>query len=474
MNLKNVEKKESNTVELTIEVTAGEFEEAIVKAYKQNAKKISLPGFRKGKAPRKMIERMYGSNFFWEDAVNLAYPDAYNKAVEEAAIEPVDKADVEMIDIAEEGFSFKATVTVRPEAKVSDYKGIEAIRPEINVTEKDVDAELDRMLQRGARIVTAEREAKDGDTVVIDFEGFIGDEAFEGGKGENHNLKLGSDSFIPGFEAQLVGKKAGDACDVNVTFPEEYHAENLAGKEAVFKVKVHEVKESILPELDDEFAKDVSEFDTLAELREDLKGKLEHAKQHASDDAFENDLMAKLAEKVEADIPPVMIENELDSILDNFGYRLASQGLDLNTYMQMTGMDASAMREMYRPQAEMQVKLDLAFEVIAKAEGFEVSAEEISEEYKALAERYNMKEDRVKTILDEKAVTHDLLVRKANAAVKESAVSIAPPKDDEAKAPKKAAKKPAKKAAKKDDDSADAEAKPKRKPRAKKEEDSEK
>ena len=303
MSLKNTEKKEKSIVELTVEVSKEDFEAACAAAYKKNGKKITVPGFRKGKAPRKMIEKLYGSSFFWEDAVNESYSAAFEAALTESGTEPVGKADMEVLDLSENGYTFKAMVPVKPEVTISDYKGIEAEKGETTVEETDIDAELERMRKRNARIETVELPIASGDTAVIDYEGFLDGVPFEGGTAERFSLEIGSNSFIPGFEDQLIGACAGDERDLNLSFPETYHAENLAGKAVVFKVKVHEVKQTILPELDDEFVKDVSEFDTMADLRNDIRNNLVKSRSDAADNVFESSVYAKLAEKLQADIP---------------------------------------------------------------------------------------------------------------------------------------------------------------------------
>ncbi|MGI6576734.1 MAG: trigger factor [Eubacteriales bacterium] len=428
MNVKSKEKKEKSIVELTIEVSKEEFEQACVTAYKKRVKDITLPGFRKGKAPRKMIERMYGESFFWEDAVNESYPKAYESAIKETELNPVGRADMEIVDISSEGYTFKAMVPVKPEVSIADYKGIEAEKPNVEINDDEVDAEIERLRKRNARIETVEREIKVGDTAIIDFEGFKDGVPFEGGKAERHQLEIGSNSFIPGFEDKLVGAKAGDELDLDLTFPEQYHAEELAGKDVVFKVKVHEVKESILPELDDEFAKDVSEFDTLEQLKEDIKANLLKSREEAADNAFENAVFSKLVEKLQADIPEAMIDSRLDNMVEDFAYRISSQGIPFDQYLEMMGMNMDSFRSFYRPQAEYQVKLNLSLEKVAELENIEVGTEDVEEEYNKLAEQYNMEADKVKILLPEESMKSDLLMRKAADFVKENAVAV-PPSD---------------------------------------------
>lgn len=426
MNLKSTEKKEKSIVELTIEVTKEEFEKALTAAYKKNVSKITVPGFRKGKAPRRMIEKMYGESFFWEDAVNESYPEAYEAALKESDTKPVGRADMEVLEISADGYTFKAKVPVKPEVSIADYKGIEAPKPAVSVDPAEVDAEIERMRKRNARIESVDREVKVGDTVVIDYEGFIDGEPFEGGKAEHYSLEIGSNRFIPGFEDQLVGAKPGEERELNLTFPENYHAENLSGKNVVFKVKVHEVKESILPELDDEFAKDVSEFDTVDELKADIEKKILNSREEAAKSAFEGAVFSKVAEKLQADIPDAMIENQIDTLIENFAYRIGGQGVGFSKYLEMTGMKQDELREIYRPQAEQQVKLNLAFEKIAELEGLEVGAEEVDEEYNKLSEQYNMPADKVKILLPEESLKSDLLLRKAASFVVDNAVATEP------------------------------------------------
>ena len=434
MQLKGIEKKEKNQVELTIEVGKEEFEKAMEQAYRKNVGRMSVPGFRKGKAPRKIIEKLYGEGVFFEDAVNMCYPEAYDKAVEESKIQPVDHPQIMVDDISPEGFTFKATVTVKPEVKIEGYKGLTVEKGRVSVTEKDVKEELSRMVDRNARLVTVEREVKDGDTVVFDFEGFVDDKPFEGGKAENYTLGIGSGMFIPGFESQMVGKKVDEPFDVNVTFPEEYQAKELAGKPAVFKCLIHEVKETQKPELDDEFAKDVSEFDTLDELKADLKTKIREQKEKAAENEYDEKLIDAMLEHFEADIPEVMIEAQIDRIVEDFGYRLSMQGVTLDMYLKMNDMSMESFRKLFREQGEKQVKVLLALEEIAKLENMEVSEEELEKEFASLAEQNKIDVERVKQLLPAQSLKDDLLTQKAVELIKSTA--------------KKPAKKTAKKAEK--------------------------
>ena len=434
MQLKGIEKKEKNQVELTIEVGKEEFEKAMEQAYRKNVGRMSVPGFRKGKAPRKIIEKMYGEGVFFEDAVNMCYPEAYDNAVAESKIQPVDHPQIMVDDISPEGFTFKATVTVKPEVKIEGYKGLTVEKGRVSVTEKDVKEELNRMVDRNARLVTVEREVKDGDTVVFDFEGFVDGKPFEGGKAENFNLTLGSGQFIPGFEDQVVGHNTGDEFDVNVTFPEEYHAEELKGKTAVFKCLIHEVKETQKPELDDEFAKDVSEFDTLDELKADLKTKIREQKEKVAENEYDEKLIDAMLENFEADIPEVMIEAQIDRIVEDFGYRLSMQGITLDMYLKMNDMSMESFRKLFREQGEKQVKVRLALEEIAKLENMEVTEEELEKEFASLAEQNKIDVERVKQLLPAQSLKDDLLTQKAVELIKSTA--------------KKPAKKTAKKAEK--------------------------
>ena len=422
MKLKSTEKLENGKVCLEIQVEKPEFEAAMQKAYLKNRSKISVPGFRKGKAPRAMIERMYGSGVFAEDAMNIAYPEAFEAAVAESGYEPVDYPEVELVDMSDDGFTVKATVTVKPEVKLGKYKGIEAAKPSVSVTKKDVEAELKTMLERNARLITVERAAKDGDTVIIDFEGFVDGVAFEGGKSENHSLKLGSKQFIPGFEEQLVGKSAGDDVDVVVTFPEEYHAEELSGKEAVFKVKVHEVKETELPVADDEFAKDVSEFETLDELKKSIEAKLRESREKTANDTFDEVIIKEVVKGVEVEIPDAMIEAQLDQILNDFAQRLQMQGITLEQYLEMMQASMEDFRKNFREQAEEQVKTRLTLEAVSKAEGLEPTDDDVEAEYKKLAEQYGMEEERIRGFIPPAAMKSDLFTIKAIAFIRENAV----------------------------------------------------
>ena len=461
MTVKNCEKIEKSQVAMTVEVSAAEFEAALEKAYLKMRKQIKIPGFRPGKAPRKMIESMYGAEVFFEEAINIAFPEAYEAAVEEKRLQVVGYPSVEMVgEATREGFTFKATTPVYPEVKLGKYKGLKAPKETVKVSAADVNSRLQQLADRNTRLVSVDRAAKNGDTAVIDFEGFLNGKAFAGGKGENHPLELGSGTFIPGFEEQVVGMKAGEEKDVNVTFPKEYTPE-LAGKDAVFKVKVHEVKEKEVPEMDDEFAKDVSEFDTMKDLKADLKRQITEERQKEIDRKFEDDLMTKVAEGVKADIPDVMIEDQARRFVENFK-RQISQQFSYEDYKKMSGMDEQKLLDDAKEPAERQVRMDLAVAAIIKAEKIEASDEDVEAEYADLAKQYNMDVEMVKKYLTADQIREQLVTKKAIAVVTESATAEKAAAK-EAPAEEKAEKKPAAKKA-----SAKKEAAAEKKPAAKK------
>ncbi|MBR3593521.1 MAG: trigger factor [Clostridia bacterium] len=447
MSLKTAKKIDNSRYELEILIDGATFCDAINKVYKKEGKNISIPGFRKGKAPLYLVEKMYGESVFFEDALNLLYSDALEAAAEEAGVEIVDdKMDFDLVSISKaDGVDFKVTLTVVPEATLGDYKGLKAERVTPVVTDDEVDAEINQMANRNARMVSVEdRAAALEDIAVIDFEGFVDDVAFEGGKGESYSLTLGSGQFIPGFEEQIVGHNVGEEFDVNVTFPEDYQAEELKGKAAVFKVKLHEIKHRELPVIDDEFAKDVSEFDTLAELKEDIKKhQLEHKAHHADEDV-ENALIDQIVEGMKVEIPDAMIEARCNQSLQDFAYRLQMQGLNLETYLQYMGTNADDFKASFRPQAEKQVKMRLALETIVKLEKLEVSDEDVAAEITKMAEAYGVSEEQVKSAVPVKEIKKDLAVTKALELVKSSAVVTEVEKKTEKKP---AAKKPAAKKA---------------------------
>lgn len=447
MNIKSNEKKENSTYELVIEVGATEFQAAIDKVYNRQKKSINVPGFRKGKAPRKMVEKMYGAEIFFEDAISLAYPDAYEAALKEAGVDPVAYPQLEVLDVSADGFTFKAAVTVKPEASIKDYKGLSVARPDVKVSAADIKGELKPYIDRASRLVSVERKAKKGDTAVIDFEGFKDGVPFQGGKGENYSLELGSGSFVPGFEDQVIGMKAGEEKDLDITFPEDY-APELAGAQVVFKVKVHEVKEKQEPELDDEFAKDVSEFETLDEFKKDLGEKLKARRQEQADREFETAVIDALIEKLECDVPQAMVDYQADKMLDDYANRVQSQGIRFEDYLRMMGMSMDDMREQSKTAAARTVRSDLALEAVAAAEGIEVSDAAVDEEIARLAEQYKMEEDKVRSIVNVDDIRRDLTMRGALDLVKSSAKKTAKKvakkaeEDGEEKAvPKKAAPK---------------------------------
>lgn len=426
MNLKSSNKVDTNRYQLEIFVDPKEFEDAVEKAYRKEVGKITIPGFRKGKAPRPFIEKYYGKEIFYESAINSIYPNALDEAVREAEIDVIDdKIDFDIVDIGDNGLTFKATLTVKPEVKIDNYKGIEVPSINIEVTDKDVNDEIERVRERNSRLITVEdREAQNGDTAIIDFEGFCDGVAFEGGKAENYSLGLGEGHFIAGFEDQIIGHKPEEEFDISVTFPEDYQAKELAGKEAVFKIKLHKLKKKELPEVDDEFVKDVSEFDTLEQYKEDVKNKLTEQFESKAKDDTENKIIDKLIELIEADIPEAMYNNTIKELAHEFEYRLQSQGLDINSYMKYTGMDAQKFKESFRPQAERQVKVRLALEQIAKLEKFEATEEDLENEYKKMAEQYDMEIEKIKNIIPKTELEKDIVVEKAINLVRDSAVVV--------------------------------------------------
>ena len=432
MNVKSVE-KETSKATVTVELTKAELEPAVNKAYLKYRKDIAIPGFRKGKAPRVVIEAAYGKHVFFEDAIEEMFPQIYQEAVMTQDMKPVGRPSVSDMNIADDDSVTLTIVTdLYPAVSLGQYKGIEVEKVNAEVKESEVDAEIDRMAQNVARISTVERPAKDGDTVVIDFEGFLNGVAFKGGKGENHELVLGSGSFIPGFEEQVVGMSAGEEKDINVTFPENYHASELAGKEVTFKVKVHEVKETVLPEKDDEFVKDVSEFDTMAELRADIEKRILDEKQAGIDRAFENAAVEKAAENMTAEIPDSMVDEEVDRQLERMDYELRAQGASLEAYSKMLGGNMDSIRKSLRPGALNAVRTNVMLDAVVDAEKIEVSEEECEEEYKKLADSYKMELDKVKELLPVDGMKGDLQVRKAAKLIAESAVAVAPKAEEKA------------------------------------------
>lgn len=424
MSLKSANKVETNKYELEIEISAEAFEAGLQAAYLKAKKNISVPGFRKGHAPRKVVEKEYGEGVFFEDALNAILPAEIDAAVAEAKLTLVTRPDVEVTEVSKEkGAVVKATCITKPEIEIKDYKGIEIEKSVKNVTDEDVDHEIDHIRQKGMRIVTVDgRPAQNGDDVVIDFEGFKDNVAFEGGKAENFTLSLGSGQFIPGFEDQIVGHNTGDEFDIDVNFPEDYGSKELAGAPAVFKIKLHEIKEKQLPELDDEFVKDQSEFDTVDELKADIKAKLEESAKKACEQEEEGKLFDKVIEKVEGEIPEVMFDNRTNEMIAEMEQRLASQGISLEMYLQYTGQEIDSLKKAYREQAEKQVKLRLALEKIADEEKIEVSDEETEEEFKKMADNYKMDIEDVKRYVTPDDLKRDIAVGKASDIVKEAAV----------------------------------------------------
>ena len=415
MALKSSNKVETNVYELEITVDAETFTEACKKAYMKQRKSIQIPGFRKGKATQGMIEKVYGEGAFYEEALEIVYPEAVGSAFDEAGLKVIDQpSDVEFpVMNKQDGVVIKMKVTTYPEVKLGEYKSLKGKMLDTEATDEDVENELKSMQDRNSRLVTVEdRESQMGDTCDIDFEGFVDGVAFEGGKGENYPLELGSNSFIPGFEEQVAGHKAGEEFDVNVTFPEQYEP-SLAGKDAVFKCKINEIKTKELPELDDEFAKDVSEFDTLDELKADLKKQISERKEANAKTDYENQLIKQVVENMEVEIPECMNKQKCDEMIQDYSYRLQMQGLDLNTYLQYLGQTMEQFREQFMDGAKQQVKVKLALDAIVKAENIEATEEEIAEEIAKLAEQYNMEADKIKAAVPQEQLTDDIVTRKA-------------------------------------------------------------
>ena len=474
MTVKSCEKLEKSRVALTIETSAEEFEAAVNKAYLKMRGKINVPGFRVGKAPRKIIEKMYGAEVFYEEAVNILLPDAYEGAVKEKELNVVGYPEVELESCTKDGVVFKCTVAVYPEVKLGQYKGLEAPKAEVKVTAADVTARLKEMADRNSRLVSVERAVKKGDTADIDFEGFDNGKPFDGGKGENFDLEIGSGSFVPGFEEQLIGMKAGEEKDIDITFPENY-APELAGKPVVFHVKVNEVKVKEVPAVDDEFAKDVSEFDTLKELKADIKKKLTAERTEAAQRAFEDVLMAKVAEGVEAEIPHEMVELQAEQMMEGFKQQLASQGIPFDQYLKMTGTTEADFMQQANGPAEQQVKMDLAVKAIIDAEKIEATDDEVESEMKNVAEKYGMDLDTVKKYLRPEDVKEQVIREKVIKVVADSAVAVAPAEEKaeleaegEVVEKKPAKKAPAKKVAAQKTEGAQEEKAPAKKPAAKK------
>ena len=423
MKLVKAEKIEASKYELHISIDKATFEAAVNKAFQKEGKKMSIPGFRKGKAPRSIIEKMYGKGVFYETAINDLIPDAYTAALEESKINPVAQPDFDIVSLDDEGLVLSAKVFVKPDVEIADYLGLTVTRTVAPVTDEEVDREINTVRERNSRETeVSDRAAEMGDTAVIDYEGFCDGTPFEGGKGEDYALKLGSNTFIPGFEEQIVGKNIDEEFDVNVTFPTEYHAKELAGKAVVFKCKLHALTRTELPELDDEFAKDVSEFNTFAEYKADLKAKIEKRHMDNANANVDESLVDALIEKLQAEIPAPMFDAEAENFLRDYDMRLRQSGLDLNTYIKYTGMTLDGLRDQFRPQAERQVKARLALEKIAELENLVPSEEDINAEYQRIADAYNMPVDQVKESIPADAITDDMRVKKAMDLVREKAV----------------------------------------------------
>lgn len=423
MALKSSKKTATNTYELEIQLDKAVFDAEVQKVYRRNAGKINVPGFRRGKAPKSVIEKMYGKSVFYDDALDALLPAAYEEAITEAKLDVVSRPEFELVSVGDEGVVLKATVIVKPTVKVSEYKGLAATRPEVTVTDEEIDREIDGVRSRNARVLTVDdRPAEDGDDVIIDFKGFRDGVPFEGGEAEKQPLKLGSNSFIPGFEAQIVGHSKGESFEINVTFPEEYGEPTLAGQDAVFQITLHEIKHTELPELDDEFVKDVSEFDTVAAYRESVRAKIEERKNASADAEVEKQLIDKLIENMTGEVPDVMIENEIDRYVNDYDYRLRSQGASIDLYYQYTGSTPETLRASFRAEAERQVKSRLALERVAKTEKIKAGKKEIEEEYKKIAAGYTVDIEYVKKNIPEEGIAEDIVIRKAIQLIKDNAV----------------------------------------------------
>lgn len=424
MSLKECTKKEqANSYELVVNVDGETFEKAVNAVYRKQVKSINIQGFRKGKAPRRIIEKMYGSEVFYEDAMQDCYPEALYEASKEAGLKIVKVDTLEAVEAGKDGFTFKVEIIVEPTMEINDYLGIEVEKKSTEVTDELVNEEIEKVRDRNSRMITVEdRPAQDGDVAVIDFEGFVDGVAFEGGKAENYNLKLGSGNFIPGFEEQIVGHSTGEEFSITVTFPEDYQAEELKGKESEFKIVLHEIKSKELPELDDEFVKDVSDKETLDEYKEELKETIAKRLEEEAEKDIDNQIAEKLMELLEGEIPEAMFDNQATEMVREFEMRVRSQGIDMDTYMQYMGTDIEGLKAMYRKDAESRVKLRLALETIARKENIEVTDEMLEEEYNKLAENYKMEVEKVKVAIPADSLTEDIKTEKALNLVKEKAV----------------------------------------------------
>lgn len=411
------EQQEKNSVKLTITVDAETFEKGVQKAYLKNVKKIALPGFRKGKAPRKIIEQYYGAGVFFEDAINFVCPEAYEEALKETGVEAVSRPEIDVVEIESgKDFVFTATVTTKPEVELGDYNAINVKKVTYRTTQKEIEAEIKKVQEQNARIIPVEdRAVKEGDLTVIDFEGFTDGVAFDGGKGTDYSLEIGSGAFIPGFEDQLVGAEIGKEVEVNVTFPKDYHSEDLKGKKAMFKVTVKEIKEKQLPEINDEFVKDVSEFDTLDDYKKDIKEKIAKSNEQRGRQETENNVIDEVLKITTVEIPDCMIDTQLENIARDFDYRLSMQGLNLAKYLEMTGSNIDAFKEQFKEQAEKQVKTSLVLEAVAKAENVKATEKDIEAEMKKVAESYNMELDKVKDLFkdeERKSLENEIITQK--------------------------------------------------------------
>jgi trigger factor len=424
MNVKSTEQA-NGIAKIVVEIEKPEFEAALNKAYNKAKKDILVPGFRKGKAPRKVIEGMYGATVFYEDAVNEIFPEVYEKAVIEQHVKAVGAPSVSDMDVNDGAVTLTIETALYPEVTLGDYKGIEVEQAAVTVSDEDVQAEVDRMAQRNSRIETVERPVQEGDTVVLDFEGFDNGIAFEGGKAENFNLKIGSGQFVPGFEEALIGLSAGEEKDIDVTFPENYTPE-LAGKPVVFKCKIHEVKETVMPEIDDEFAKDVSEFDTMEALREDIRNGMLKERQDAAARQFENACVEKAAANMTCEIPACMIDEQVDKHLEQFAYQLQMSGMTMEDYAKMVGGDMNGLRNSMRPMAETTVRSNILLSAVVEAENIEISDEEVEAEFAALAEQYKMEVEKVKAAVSAENVKSDLSAKKAVKLIVDNAVAVEP------------------------------------------------
>ena len=422
MALKSTNKVETNVYEIEFDASKEVFDAAVEKVYRKEVKKINIPGFRKGKAPRSIIEKMYGKGVFYEDAINEIIPDAYEAAVKEAGLSVVSRPEFDVVSIDDNGVVLKAKFTVKPEVTLTEYVGLKARKEAKEVTDEDVNNEIEAVRARNGRMVeVTDRAVEDGDLAIIDYEGFADGVAFDGGKAEKYSLAIGSGSFIPGFEEQIIGHNVGESFDITVKFPEEYHSADLAGKDAIFKIVLHEIKKNELPALDDEFAKDVSEFDTFDEYKADVKAKLEKKSEKEAENSVEEQIINALIKNLEAEIPEVMFETEAENFVRDYDSRLRMQGLDLNTYCKYTGQTLDSLREQFKPMAERQVKTRLALEKVVELENLTATDEEADAEYENLANAYNMPVDEVKKFVDVDAIKADLCVKKAVDFVKTNA-----------------------------------------------------